>query len=105
MKLKSETKQVIKFIQLTRSTLNSNLKVNELCTANGLNYDMVQRALILLHKGGIIGRDRRGPLSRYSYPEKIGVGDIVQVVQGIDIMDNESFIEDSVVEMLNTKMV
>lgn len=88
MKLKSETKQVIAFIKAVRlKSAGDRMAVSDICKENCLNYDMVQRALILLNKAGVISRDTRGPRSAYEYPPNIGLGSIISAVEGITIAD------------------
>jgi DNA-binding IscR family transcriptional regulator len=82
MKLKSETKQVVEFLKQRAN--NKEKTVTQACTELGINFDMVQRALILLHREGIISRDTRGPRSAYQYPDEIGLGDIIKTVDGLD---------------------
>jgi hypothetical protein len=97
MKLKSETKQVIIFLENRVSTLCQNKTVLERCKFLQLNYDMVCRALQQLHVKQVIGRDSRGPLSAYQYPAQIGLGDIIDAVQGICLETHS----DSVKQALN----
>lgn len=84
MKLKSETKQVIEFLKHRFDCVVIDATLLDATKQLNLNYDMVQRALILLHKKNVIGRDSRGPRSQYEYPTRIGLGDIVEAVEGIE---------------------
>ena len=84
MKLKSETKQVITFLKHRHDCAFPDKTVTEVCKLLDLNFDMVQRALIRLQRANVIGRDSRGPRSNYEYPSRIGLGDIVNAVEGIN---------------------
>jgi hypothetical protein len=94
MKLKSETKQVIDFLKHRHDCAFPDKTVTEVCKMLNLNFDMVQRALIRLHKQNVIGRDSRGKGSSYEYPARIGLGDIVNAVEGINL-DHSNFIRDA----------
>ena len=81
MKLKSETKQVIKFLNSRNDLILEGTTLAAACKILDLNYDMVQRALISLHKANIISRDSRGLHSKYQYPAQIGLGDVIHAVE------------------------
>lgn len=103
MKLKSETKQVITFL---KHRFDCSIQENNLldsCKQLNLNYDMVQKALILLHKANIISRDSRGPRSQYVYPSKIGLGEIIYIVEGI--VDLEAHLAAEVIDTLNKETI
>lgn len=85
MKLKSETKQVITFLQVRFDVSNQDKTVLEICKQLNLNYDMLCRGLQQLHVKHVISRDSRGPKSAYQYPTQIGMGDVVEAIQGIDL--------------------
>jgi hypothetical protein len=101
MRLKSETKQVIEFLKHKSDTLNR--PVLETCKDLKLNYDMVCRALQLLHTYGVINRDSRGPNSAYSYPKQIGLGDVIFAVEGIEL-SGMGHIQDVVDALNNVKL-
>lgn len=82
MRLKSETKQVIAFLQ---SRFKQNKTVLETCKELSLNYDMVCRGLQQLHVKQVISRDSRGPKSAYQYPKEIGLGDVINAIEGIEL--------------------
>jgi ribosomal protein L4 len=82
MKLKSETKQVIAFL---KSRFKQDKTVLETCKELNLNYDMVCRGLQQLHIKQVINRDSRGPKSAYQYPKDIGLGDVIDAVEGIEL--------------------
>lgn len=96
MKYKSETKQVITFLKHKSNSLEKT--VLETCKDLGLNYDMVCRGLQLLHVKRVINRDSRGPKSAYQYPAEIGLGDVIDAIQGIDL-ESQS---DTVKQALNS---
>ena len=98
MKLKSETKQVLEFLTHKDDTVNKPLL--ETCKDLNLNYDMICRALQALHNKGIIMRESRGPKSSYTYPTKIGLGDIIDAVEGIVV--GNGYIEADLKEHLNS---
>jgi hypothetical protein len=81
MKLKSETKQVITFL---KSRFKQDKTVLETCKELDLNYDMVCRGLQQLHVKQVISRDSRGPKSAYQYPKEIGLGDVINAIEGIE---------------------
>lgn len=83
MKYKSETKQVIIFLKYKTDRLEKT--VLNTCKDLGLNYDMVCRGLQQLHAKQIISRDSRGPKSAYQYPAEIGLGDVIDAIQGINL--------------------
>jgi hypothetical protein len=85
MKLKSETKQTIEFLKHRFEISVQEKTLLDSCKMLNLNYDMVQRALILLHKASIISRDSRGPRSYYTYPSRIGIGDIIEAIEGLEL--------------------
>jgi hypothetical protein len=85
MKLKSETKQTIEFLSNRNASLLDGKTLLQGCELLNLNYDMVQRGLILLHRKQLIDRDSRGKGTSYSYPAKLGLGDIVEAIEGIDL--------------------
>ena len=95
MKLKSETKQVIIFL---KSRFKQDKTVLDSCKDLGLNYDMVCRGLPQLHVKQVITRDSRGPKSAYQYPTQIGLGDVIDTIQGIDL-ESQS---DTVKQALNS---
>ena len=85
MKFKSETKQIVIYL---KNRFNSNAEgktVLQNCNALGLNYDMVCRALLLLHVKQVIHRDGRGPNSFYIIPTSLGLGDVIEAVEGINL--------------------
>jgi hypothetical protein len=93
MKLKSETKQTIQFLRDRFQVSQQDKTVIDRCQELKLNYDMVQRGLIKLAKLNVIGRDSRGPRSKYVYPSTLGLGDVIEAIQGIElgneILDSE----------------
>ena len=93
MKLKSETKQVIDFLKHRHDCAFSDKTVTETCKLLNLNFDMVQRALIRLQRANVIGRDSRGPRSSYEYPARIGLGDIINAVEGIALTHRETIVD------------
>jgi hypothetical protein len=103
MKLKSETSQVLEFLKSRFEIDQQNKKVADRCKELNLNYDMVQRALLLLQKSGLIARDSRGPKSYYLYPTEIGVGDIINAIQGINLGDLN--LNKEVIKTLNGRLV
>lgn len=100
MKLKSETRQTIEFLRKRFDVSEQEKTVLARCEELNLNFDMVQRGLILLHKAQIIARDSRGPKSKYVYPPIIRMGDIVQVIEGVKLDDD--YLEADIIELLNT---
>jgi len=88
MKLKSETRQAIEFLRNRFDVSQQDKTVIDRCQELSLNYDMVQRGLIKLAKSNIIGRDSRGPRSKYVYPSTMGLGDVVEAIQGIELGNN-----------------
>jgi hypothetical protein len=104
MKLKSETKQVITFLKRRHDCMLQGVSLFDATNELNLNYDMVQRALILLHKANIISRDSRGRNSKYIYPVKIGLGDIINAVEGISIM-GDTYLEGDITEALNSEKI
>lgn len=102
MKLKSETKQVITFLRSRSDCAIAGATLVQACEVLALNYDMVQRALILLHKANIIARDSRGPRSQYQYPAKIGLGDVIQAVEGIDLL-GDNYLSGDIQDALNSE--
>ena len=99
MKLKSETKQVIVFLQ--QRVNNKDKTVTQACNELNINFDMVQRALILLHRDGVISRDTRGPRSAYQYPDEIGMGDVINSVDGLDCF-GEGVLNKEILATLNS---
>lgn len=103
MRLKSETVMTIKFIEATRSSLNEGDSVFEICKRENLNYDLVARNLIKLHKAGVILREKRGPNTRYEFPLNIKLGVLISNIQPIDLVDSD--MNTSVIETLNSRAI
>lgn len=99
MKLKSETKQTIEFLHKRFDCAMQEKTLLEQCKMLNLNYDMVQRALILMHRKNLISRDSRGKGTSYTYPIKLGLGDVIDAIEGIDL--NDKFITSDVLDDLN----
>lgn len=101
MKLKSETKQVMIYLKNRFNVNWQDKTVLENCRAIGLNYDMVCRGLQRLHEKQVISRDSRGPKSSYIYSTQIGLGDVIDAIQGIDL---ENVSEDVKKALNNVKL-
>ena len=95
MKLKSETKQVIIFLKHRFNIPCQDKTVLQNCEYLGLNYDMLCRGLHRLFIKGIIHRDSRGPKSTYLYPTKIGLGDVIDAIQGISLESESDLVKQS----------
>jgi hypothetical protein len=99
MKLKSETRQTIQFLRDRFQVSQQDKTVIDRCQELKLNYDMVQRGLIKLARLNVISRDSRGPRSKYLYPSSLGLGDIVEAIQGIQL--GNDILERELKQMLN----
>jgi DNA-binding IscR family transcriptional regulator len=98
MRIKSETKHTITFIKHVKSTKDTE-SVSNISFDLGLNSDVVMKSLNLLLKAKIISRNKSGPTSRYIFPNEINLGDLINAIEGINCIDNETTLE--LIEMLN----
>lgn len=101
MRLRADTQQTIDFIKQARNEYK-NVSVSDACYYLKLSETVICRNLSKLRKAGLITRDRKGAGSKYVYPESLGMGDIVNVIEGIQLNEN---LHSSIIQVLNQTRV